>query len=374
MADTFRCLEVRRDDLRTHRIVTGPVPEAGPDEVLLRVDRFALTANNVTYAVAGDMIGYWRFFPAADAATDPGWGRIPVWGFADVEHSSTAGLAPGTRVFGYLPMATHLVVQPGRVSPAGFNDLAAHRSALPAAYNGYRIATADPAYRRESEDHQMVLWPLFMTSFILDDFLADNADFGARTLILASASSKTAAGTAFCVSRRPGPRPEVVGLTSSANLAFVEGLGCYDRVLTYDAVTMLDPSATAVFVDMAGNPAVRAAVHGHYDDHLRYSCAVGITHWEQFGATGNASEPLPGPAPQMFFAPAQIEKRSAEWGAAGFQERFGAAWSALREVVDEWLTLVESVGPEEAAATYLEVLSGTARPDIGHVVTLHPAS
>ena len=50
-----------------------PLPqreELAADQVLLRVDEFALTANNITYAVAGESMRYWDFFPAEE-----GWGN-----------------------------------------------------------------------------------------------------------------------------------------------------------------------------------------------------------------------------------------------------------------------------------------------------------
>ena len=74
---------VKKDDLRTCRIEeSDEVPSIEPGEALLRVDTFGLTANNVTYAVMGEAMNYWNFFPAAD-----GWGRVPMWGFAEVERS-----------------------------------------------------------------------------------------------------------------------------------------------------------------------------------------------------------------------------------------------------------------------------------------------
>jgi len=84
-----QAFEVRRDQLAETRIVSEAVPPAEPGEALLRIDAFALTANNITYGVTGDMIGYWQFFPAADE----GWGRIPVWGFADVLSSELVDVA-----------------------------------------------------------------------------------------------------------------------------------------------------------------------------------------------------------------------------------------------------------------------------------------
>lgn len=66
---------VRRDDLRTCRVAESATPEPEDGQALLRVERFGLTANNITYAVFGDGMKYWDFFPAQD-----GWGRVPMWG------------------------------------------------------------------------------------------------------------------------------------------------------------------------------------------------------------------------------------------------------------------------------------------------------
>src|SRR3954453_13611838 len=109
-------IEVRRDDLRTARVVTEPAPDLAAGEALLRVERFGLTANNITYGALGDQLGYWRFF----AASEDGWGRIPAWGFAEVVASAGAGLPEGRRAFGYLPMASHVVLRPGPAGAHGF--------------------------------------------------------------------------------------------------------------------------------------------------------------------------------------------------------------------------------------------------------------
>jgi hypothetical protein len=362
MADskiTVRTLEVRRDDLRSTRTVEAPLPELTEGQALLAVDRFALTANNITYGVAGDMIGYWDFFPA-----DDGWGRIPVWGFADVVQG-TADLPEGTRVFGYLPMSTHLVVEPRRrPDQATFVDGSAHRGHLPPTYNQYRLVEHDPLHTPDGEGLQAVFFPLFMTSFVLEDWLADNGDFGAARVVLSSASSKTAAGTALCLSKRAGARPHVVGLTSTAHTAFVEGLGFYDEVVAYDDVTALDASVSSVFVDIAGNSAVREAVHRHLGDSLVASSVVGITHWEQQTPAQN----LPGPTPEMFFAPSQIEKRSADWGPAGLQERFATAWAGLLDVAGDWVRLVDVVGFPALDGTYGALVDGTTPPVEAYVV------
>src|SRR5262249_23463550 len=149
-------------------------------QALLRIDHFAFTANNITYAVAGDLLSYWNFFPA-----EPGWGRVPVWGFADVAASRCEGLGEGARFYGYYPMSTHLLVEPVKITGAGFIDGAAHRAPMAGAYNQYRAAAPSPG--AGDEEAQMLLQPLFTTAFLIDDYLAESGFFGARVAVLSSA-------------------------------------------------------------------------------------------------------------------------------------------------------------------------------------------
>jgi hypothetical protein len=352
---------VERSNLHRCQFVPAADPDTvdlPPGHVLLRVDAFAFTANNVTYAVIGEVMSYWNFFPA-----EPGWGRVPVWGFADVLRTSHESVARGERVFGYLPMSTHLVIQPDRVTPAGFVDASPHRRALPPVYNQYVRVANEPGYRADQEDAQMLFRPLFMTAFLLDDFLADAGFFGARTVILSSASSKTAFGLAFLLRQRSSCR--VVGLTSAGNRAFVESLGCYDQVVTYDQVPSL-PNEPAVFVDMAGNARVLGAIHHHFRDNLKHSAVVGLTHWEQRTPEGD----LPGVPPTFFFAPTQIQKRTKDWGPDGLQERYGVAWRRFLDFATGRIRVVHGRGQAAVERVYVETLEGRVKPDEGHVLSL----
>ena len=158
---------------------------------------------------------------------------------------------------------------------------------------------------------------------------------------------------------------EIVGLTSPSNKAFVERVGYYDKVIPYDAISSL-PKDTAVFVDMAGGGSVRAAIHNHFADHLAYSCAVGGTHWED----RIVSEALPGPSPTLFFAPAQIKKRHADWGPGELDKRVASIWSEFFADVAHWLKVSEGAGPKAVEAIYYEVLEGRARPEQGHMARI----
>src|SRR5271167_400744 len=115
-----------KDDLHRTRFIDTPTPELDAGQVLLAVDAFGLTSNNITYAIFGDAMSYWDFFPAQQ-----GWGRMPVWGFAEVAASRHDAVETGTRVYGYLPPSSELLIAPERVGTHGFIDGSAHRSPLP---------------------------------------------------------------------------------------------------------------------------------------------------------------------------------------------------------------------------------------------------
>jgi len=353
--------QVRRDDLRRCRVVRPSPPEPRDGEVRVRVDRFAFTSNNVSYALAGDLLGYWRLFPA-----EAGWGRIPVWGFGDVEVSRHPELREGERLFGTWPMSTHALLRPGRVDPGRVVDASDHRADLPPVYNQYTRIARDPFYEARFEDVQALLWPLFMTAFLLDDMLADEGFFGARAVLLASASSKTAVALAFLLSEVRRPACEVVALTSARNADFVDRLGFYDRVIPYERATQLPEDLPVVLVDMAGNADLTGRLHRHFGEHLRHSCRVGATHWE----AGGSDPGLPGPEPVFFFAPDRATKRMGDWGAEAFQERLAAAWRTFRASTQEWLHVTHALGPQAVERRVLEVLEGRARPDEGHILSL----
>lgn len=349
---------IARDDLHRVRFGEPPAAELAAGQARLRIDRFGLTANNITYATFGDAMSYWSFFPA-----EQGWGRVPVWGFAEVEESRAEQLATGTRVYGYLPPSSELVVTPARVEPRGFVDASPHRAELPAAYNAYAAVTADPIYDERTEAAQMLLRPLFFTSFLIDDFLDEAELFGAGTAVLSSATSKTSNGLAFLLSQRDAI--EVVGLTSPRGADFARTLGVYDRVVTYEELESLGDTP-AVYVDMAGNSEVRSAVHGHYGDALVHSAVVGATHRDRMGAVPDS---LPGPRPTFFFAPDRVAKRIAEWGRDGFEQRLAEAWRPYLQWCEGWLEIIDAAGPDAIEHAYLDLLDGRIDPAKAHVLS-----
>ncbi|MGN1290800.1 MAG: DUF2855 family protein [Bradyrhizobium sp.] len=352
---------VIRNDLQQCKVIETQLPDAvalPADALLVKVTRFAFTANNITYAVIGEQLKYWQLFPAPKD-----YGIIPVWGFGEVLASKHPAVAVGETLFGYFPMATHLVIEAADVSKRGLRDGAAHRQEVSPVYNAYARVSGDPTYAGQQGDFRALMLPLFMLSFLVDDFLAENDFYGACRVILSSASSKTAFGLAHLLHKR-GIR--VIGLTSKSNVDFVSTLGCYDEVVTYDQVTTIPSAEPVAYVDMAGNSALREALHRHFGAQMVYSGRVGLTH--------RASEPdeqtLPGAKPVWFFAPDQIRKRAKEWGPGGIDQRFGAAWTELVPHLPTWLEVIERRGPAAVREAYLDTLQGRVPPDQGLILSL----
>lgn len=333
----------------------GDTPSPGSGEVLFRVDRVGLTANNVTYAVLGDAMRYWEFFPPEARGLGPEWGLPPLWGFADVVASRVPGVLEGQRFYGYLPPASDLLVRASRVDETGFHDASPHRAALPSPYNSYRLTTGDPAYRHDQEDLTILLRPLFFTSFMLADYLADNDFFGASTLVLSSASSKTAYGVALSL---VGSGPRLVGLTSPGNVSFTSSLGCYDLVLPYDAE--LGDLGPTVYLDLSGAPRIRAGLRARLGASLVRDVAVGLTN--QVSDVGAADE--------LFFAPSQMRKRSQDWGRDELDRRFASAWQGFTAAVGGWLSVEVGHGAEGLRTAWSDVLAGRVPPNVGRVVQL----
>jgi hypothetical protein len=349
-----------RKNMRETKFVETQLSPLTAGQALMKVETFAFTANNVTYGAFGDAMMYWNFFPAPD-----GWGRVPVWGFGQVIESKAENVKPAQRFFGYFPMSTHLVVEPTRVGPHGFSDAAAHRQKMAPVYNNYTPAGADRGYSNREAD-QCLFRPLFSTSFFIDDFLVDNDFFGGRDVLLSSASSKTSLGLAFLLHKNRRGQVGVAGLTSKGNAAFVEKTGYYDRVVTYDAIAQSPRDKAAVFVDMAGSGEVRAAVHQRWNDNLKYSCAVGATHWEQMKPTTD----LPGPRPALFFAPDLVKKRTQDWGAEGLKKRLADAVVSFLPTTDKWMKIVHGKGRADIERVYAEMVGGKAKPEEGHMLAL----
>ncbi|MBA2383128.1 MAG: DUF2855 family protein [Actinobacteria bacterium] len=130
--------------------------------------------------------------------------------------SSGAEVAPGDRQ-----------LQPEREQLPRGGARAPHRAELARAYNQYLTVEG------EGDETALVMRPLFVTSVLLDLLLGEEAPDRVQTVVLTSASSKTAYRLAHLLSERP---VQTIGLTSAGRLAWVQSLELYDAVLAYDGL------------------------------------------------------------------------------------------------------------------------------------------
>lgn len=349
---------INKADLSELTIHEEALPMLGEGEARLRIESFSVTANNVTYAVSGGSFGYWNFFPADDA-----FGVVPVWGHAVVEQSRHDALTVGERLYGFLPMATHLDILPGKITASGLFDAAAHRLPMSPIYNQYSRLNADPEHDPTRENERMIFAPLFKTGFLIASFFAGENWFGAENLVMTSASSKTSMSLAVCA-RRSAPHRKRIGLTSPSNVAFTIGTGLYDAVLSYDDIARL-PQVPSVSVDFAGNSSVLNQIHTHLGDNLKYSCLVGATHVD--GRLGGAGG-LTGPKPVLFFAPDHAVAAVRAMGPKEFGVAVAESWSIFLDAVDGALTMEERPGILSAGQAYLSILKNEADPALGVII------
>lgn len=353
-------VHVRKTALTDAVLAEMPLAPLADGAVRLAVESFSVTANNVTYAVAGDSFKYWDFFPAPD-----GFGIVPMWGHARVIESHCPDIAVGERVYGYLPMASHLDVVPGRISAGGFLDTTDYRQPMSPVYNSYTRLAADPEHDPSREAERMIFGPLFRTGFLIEYVLRAQDWFGAEQLIVTSASSKTALGLAS-VARQSSPGIRRIGLTSRGNVGFVTATGLYDGVVAYDDLERV-PVLRSVSVDFAGNADLLAQVHRHFDAALAHSALVGMTHIEARSTFGGA-EPLPGPKPALFFAPDHAVAFFKAHGPEEGGKLVAAAWHEFLKAADGTVAIERHKGLEAARTVFSAMVAGQIDPAKGVVI------
>ena len=355
-------------DLRQTRIIeTAMCAPFGGDCVVVKIESLAFTSNNLTYGLAGDSIGYWKFFPALDNESGD-WGCIPMWGFAEIIQSDDPHLSVGERIFGYFPAADYLTLRPTRVTDQSFSDGSSHRSDLPPVYNNYVRLSGENNYDPVMDKVRALLFPLHMTSFCLCDALAMESYYGASQVLVISASSKTGLGFAQGLNEHQNP-PRVVGLTASKNVSFVRELRCYDEAISYDYLDKLDVDAASVVVDMSGNAKILGSLNTLLGEHLLKCITVGMTHWNEVNASLDSSDlPIAKEKTEFFFAPAHIQKRIRDWGREEYEKKTDSFMKARVEQSNDWMNVREIEGLKGFAEVYRQIVEGDLDPSEGIIV------
>lgn len=381
-------------------IIKCQVPQSIPnDHVLLKVDRFGFSANNVTYQALGEA-SHFRYFefhqtPEAEGVSSQTHGVTPVWGFGTIIKSTHPKIHPGERVYGYFAPARYILLQ---VSPdVNKYSFFVHRPHLPLdrrPYNQITRCAEDPLYDSSptAEDLTMLYRPLFWTSFWCEDWLnSSNYKGGSTQILISSASSKTAFCLAYLIRKRNSLQGSstrrVIGLTSTKNLAFTKRLGLYNDAFDYESfdTSLFGNLARGhwIYVDVTGNDALNARVRNHFrvcrDSELVACIALGLTNVSastikpSSANWGSGSEALQGDDPKLehFFMPEwfSIRKRQLSISAITLMQK--EAWTRLMSDCGTWgVSLRRVCGPDQVKAAYEDIVRRGLAPEDAFVWSL----
>ncbi|KAF8584666.1 hypothetical protein K439DRAFT_1410904 [Ramaria rubella] len=374
-----------------HPLLTvSKIPKTLPkNHVVIRVDRFGFSSNNITYQALGEEphFRYFDFHPAP--GTPDAHGVIPVWGFGTIVASNISKIHVGERVFGYLGMSRYLLlpVDANEINNFNFYVPRPHLPTDRRPYNQLTRCSHDKLYHPAEEDLNMLYRPLFWTSFWAEDWLftAPKTPYnGGRTIVISSASAKTAFCLAYLVKERHHPGTIVVGLTSKGNIAFTKSLGLYDTVFTYDDIeTALGINDSKwLYVDVAGNDALNARLWKTIGSSLVRNISLGLTNLSPAvqntyvmpvsGVTRSATSPPSTVVPpvELFFMPEWLAERRRMLGALSIFEMQRKAWTALMQDCKAWIVLERTWGAEEVRKEYEEMVQGHFGPEKGMIWSL----
>ena len=371
MSSEINELQTSKTDLTKTRIASGNFDPTNLEkgEISLKIESFAFTANNITYGLAGDMMGYWKFFPSLDDPQNQ-WGCIPMWGFAKVIYSNNENIKVNERLFGYFPPSTSIILNPIKISDKNLTDGKDHRKDLPPVYNNYVRLSGEENYDSAMDNVRALLFPLHITSFCLCDILQNESYLGASQIIIVSASSKTAIGLAQGL-KDESEAPKVIGLTSSKNLNFVESLGCYDEAIPYDKLERVNCDVQSVMVDMAGNREILGKLHSSLGNKMIKCITVGMTHWDnETTADDTMGQLMNRERTEFFFAPDHIQKRISDWGTEGYNQKTSSFMDTRAEQSKSWMNIKEVSGLDNFLSTYDNVIQGDINPNEGIIVNI----
>ncbi len=360
------------------------VPEINIDnnEILLEIKCLSLTANNISYAITGEKLGYWDFFPNNNEIENnkfSDFGKIPAWGFAKVIQSKNDHIQENEVFYGYFPFAQYVKLEAQTVSKYGFLDTSTHRQSLPAIYNFYVNTANDVLYKVNNLPFQATFRPLFTTAFLLDNFLLDNNFFEAQNIILTSASSKTSLALAFLLKERKQLAnnektislfPNIIGLTSAKNQNFVENTKLYDKTILYENLDEISKKEKICVVDFAGNLSLHEKLYDYFEENLVYNCLVGASHWEN--TTKNEEQKNPNHKKgKFFFAPTHAKKYIETFGNTIFHENIANAWHNFTEKTKNLLTFEITNDTTFFSETFQKILLGDYPPDKGFILMIN---
>ena len=183
----------------------------------------------------------------------------PCWGRCKVYRSNHPKIKEGSTYYGFWPIAAYSV---RRVRDADSESFIAYQD-LPK-FTGprewlklIRMDDTESLYALENYEY----WKIGIT---YARELKDMDYFGARRLVISSASSASGQCIAMCL-KEINPSFTVVGLTSPRNYQFVSDMPYFDEVCTYEEVKSAPNTGKSLYFDALGWEGVTQDVLDHFD-------------------------------------------------------------------------------------------------------------
>ncbi|KAJ6585606.1 hypothetical protein B0H19DRAFT_1110274 [Mycena capillaripes] len=391
----FQRPSAHRVSSETAVIATSSIPshDLPPNSILIKVDRFGFSANNITYQALGEQphFRYYDFHPAPEVGkvSPQTHGLVPVWGFGTIVSSSHPKIFPGERIYGYLAPTRYLLVP---VSPSDVNKHAFYvpRPHLPAdrrPYNQIIRCAADPEYTPTAlgEDLTMLYRPLFWTAYWFEDWIFSLGYRGATAFLISSASAKTAFCAAYLIGKRRSrgeTKVKIIGLTSKKNVAFTKGLSLYDEVVEYDSFPSALGREKWVYVDVAGNDDLNKRLFAHFrtpaSGELITSVALGMTTLAPASekasslgwSTNTFTESTKIPQLEQFFMVEWLNVRKHQLSLHEIFRRQKEAWAELMVDCIPWVRLEHILGADKVKKAYDNIATSGFSPDVGFIWSL----
>lgn len=353
------------DDITVQKFVPSSCNEStvpGPNQILVKLDNFTISANNITYALTGDTLGYWSFFPTPE---NPGWGRVPIWGFADVVRSSVPGVEAGTRIHGVFPISTYSILDVTLIesTPPALYEISPVRSKSPVLYKRYRIVPAETKDTTQ-ELLEVTLLVNFYSAFLMSETSLAEEKIDGKTVVILSASSKTGSSTASILKKR-NPSTRIIGVSSTTeNKDFAAATGFYDDVYTYSTPALSETLSSLpnniVLVDLAGKGQFLTDLKKTLGSKLERIVLVGNTDWKA------GSWPPPGlENSEPFMAPDALMELVGAWGEGVFGQKFVEVFTKYLTGGFKGFSISQVRGHDALLAEFQKLLKGGYDPSTG---------
>eukprot|EP01118_Nematostelium_gracile_P017348 TRINITY_DN737_c0_g1_i1.p1 TRINITY_DN737_c0_g1~~TRINITY_DN737_c0_g1_i1.p1 ORF type:complete len:369 (-),score=99.60 TRINITY_DN737_c0_g1_i1:57-1109(-) len=318
--------------------------EIGEKEILLRLDLFTLTANNVTYGVVGDLL-YWHFYPA----DQPELGRIPIWGYAVVVKSNVDQVKEGERLFGFFPISTYFKLKVDVVEPTLLMEISDHRKQIPFVFY-HRIKRV--SLKTRDEEYMGAISGLVESSFL---FAESGYVPPSTNVYITSASSKTGLGLSLALKGKA----KTIGITSASNVESVKAFGTYDEIITYDQLESHQPTGDSIVVDFFGDEKTSDKLRSILKDNLKKFYTFGATHWD----AEKDSKPREGT--EQIMAPALYPALAKKYGRQGYEDKFNQFSDQFSQKFKQYVTIELGKGREAIKEGFEKLLNGQVKPNEG---------